>query len=108
MRLILFAFAMFFHHASHSQINPRKLDSLMRAHDSVLKSTRSYQDSFVRMQDSMQHAHIMDTAIKGQSALDNNKKDEEQIPAYVFIIAAVLALLLAGILLKRKRKDTPF
>ena len=105
MRLILFAFAMLFHHASHSQINPRKLDSLMRSHDSVLKSTRSYQDSFVRMQDSMQHAHIIDTAIKGQSTPGNNKKDKEQIPAYVLIIAAVLTILLTAIILKRKRKD---
>ena len=98
----LLVMVLLLHPNVYGQIDQKKLDSLSRAIDSSAKSHKSWQDSFIRSQDSIyQSAVNKNNGHQRNDVIKQNEKERQKfwlrIIVAVFVIAMVIALL-------RKRK----
>jgi hypothetical protein len=113
-RIILFI-SLVISNPLYCQVNSFKLDSLAKQIASSHKSTSSYQDSFIKAQDSTYRTAI-DNGRKDSTRYDagllarkeqDEKSDESKMYVRPGITALLLALLIIGFLrLRRKRKQS--
>ena len=88
----------------YGQVDQRKLDSLSRAIDSSAKSHKSWQDSFIRSQDSIYHSAVAKKDLGKSRDLDNQDKAERRRLGLRMVIAVFIMALVIAFVRKRKRK----
>lgn len=98
MRLIFLAISLMFYSVSFPQeekINQKSLDSLVKAIESHTKSTRSWQDSFTRSQDSIYQLQLSRLNQQKEGQEKNHETNEKTILAWLIAGTGLAALIWA-------------
>ena len=90
-----------------AQMDPRRLDSLEQQITEQAARLRRQQDSFVQAQDRLRQRQL-DSIEKHKTALESIKQ-EQRSGNYLLLagVMSALALLLAGLQRKKKKKQQP-
>jgi hypothetical protein len=112
----LFAGFLFISIITNAQIDSKKLDSLRRSIDSSIQSHRNYNDSFNQQLESMMKAardsslrEAMEHSSRSTADLAEERRAKEK-KAFIQRIAigiGLLAILIIGLLLKRRKHQDP-
>jgi len=97
-----------------SQVDPAKADSLAKAIEAQQKNTQAYQDSFLKVQDSIYHAGIArstkDNTNNQPDLISGDQKEKEKYGRQIYlrwgVAALAMVLLVIGLLRWRKSKQS--
>jgi len=89
---------------SQAQIDQKKLDSLRRSIDSSANERMRWEDSFVKVQDSVYHTAIS-KIIKEKNPGQRQENEVQRQKILQGIVMALLAIIAVVVLLRRRKKS---